>query len=261
MTERIGDAADARLDGYRNLAAPPENTFVAETERVLRRVLHSARDRIVSVLLSPSHAERLVAELQGLEAPVYIADKSVMSQVAGFQIHRGVLALVQRPPEVSIADLAGVNGPATLLVADQISDPSNLGALFRNAAAFSVAGVVLAPGCADPFYRKCVRVSVGHVLTVPLVTIASAADLDVLTEHGWELWAAELEPDAVDARSWSPGERVALVLGAEGEGVSPGIRAKCPGAVQIAKPDDADSLNVSTAAAVLLYQRTRQNRD
>ena len=250
MTQHpIEDANDERLTGYRNLAEPPEGLFVVETERVLRRALADARDQIESVLLSHSHAKRLESELTGLTT--YIADKSVMSEVAGFQIHRGVLALVRRPPKRTVADLAEAT---TLVIADQISDPSNLGALFRNAAAFNVGGMILGPGCADPFYRKCVRVSIGHVLTVPFAQLTTWSDLDALPH---DLWAAELEENAVPAHDWQPENNIALVLGAEGTGVSPAVRDRCQAAVQIPRAKHADSLNVATAAAVLLYERTR----
>lgn len=259
--EQIEDSGDRRVEAFRNLPdGPPASGFIAETERVVRRVLRSRPDLIELVLVTPSHLERMRPVLSKLDdaVPVYVASRAVMTEVAGFKIHRGVFAAGRRPAPRTVDQLVDANtgDVATIVVADRVSDPRNLGALFRTGASFGIDGLVLGPGCADPLYRKTVRVSVGHALTVDWAPTESLPDaLGLFRASGFRITGAELLEEARPARTLPGSGRLALVFGAEGDGLSSEVRDACDDFVQIEMEPDADSLNVTTAAAILLYER------
>jgi tRNA G18 (ribose-2'-O)-methylase SpoU len=261
-------ANDPRLDGYRGLAdAAPRHpdTFVAESKTVVRRLLEAGRHRIRSILATEAALVDLEASLRATTTPpdVFVAEAAVLRQVAGYAFHRGCLALVARGAPAGLdAVLAAVPaGPACVLVLDEVTDPDNVGALFRNAAAFGVAAVLLSAGCGDPCYRKAIRVSVGATLVLPFTRCGDwATTAKALTAHGFS--TAALSPDGIDLERVVPGapERLALVVGAEGAGVSPATRAAVQQRVGIPMGAAMDSLNVATAAAIALYRLTRAKR-
>jgi tRNA G18 (ribose-2'-O)-methylase SpoU len=177
-----------------------------------------------------------------------------MTGIAGYNVHRGALACASRLP---MTPTDAITGPARLLaVLEGINDLENLGALFRNAAAFSVDGVLLCPRCADPLYRRCVRVSVGQVLHVPWTRVAAWPDaLHTLRADGFELVALTPDRSATPlSRLPADGARRALLLGAEGPGLSKEALAAADQRVRIPLAPGVDSLNVATAAALAFYQ-------
>lgn len=236
-----------------------DGLFIAEGEVVLRAMLAAGRFPPVAVFVSETRAAALADVLGTLpdETPIHVATTEVMSAVAGFPLHRGVLALGRRPAPARLGeDLADLGPQALVLVCVGIANHDNVGALFRNAAAFGVDRVVLDRTCCDPLYRKAIRVSVGAALRVPFYHGATAADiLHHLAESGFERLA--LSPGA--AAGFSDVERAprrALIVGAEGPGLPADILARCRG-VRIPMAAGFDSLNVATAAAIGLHELTR----
>jgi tRNA G18 (ribose-2'-O)-methylase SpoU len=262
----ITDAGDPRLADYRALKERHLNAeggrFVAESERVVRRLLASPLG-VHSVLVTPPRLRAIEDALgDALEArrgdgdlPIYVASQSVLDEIAGFHVHRGCLAIGERP-----AARALPSGARGVVVLEDLVDVDNLGAIARNAAAFGADALVLSPRCADPFYRKAIRTSLGAVLDLPIVRFSDwPGDLENLRELGFSLIAAVVSPVATPLPRFSPPARWALLLGAEGPGLSPGAVLRCHHSVTIPMSTSlgVDSLNVATAAAVMLYALSR----
>ena len=264
------DPSDPRLDDFRGLSdaelrrrveGGPGGLFVAEGELVVRRLLGSGI-RVRSLLVSPRGLRRLADVVEGAPPfPVHVADQPVLDAVVGFHAHRGVFASAVRPDPVDPADLVrnGVGRgrpPALLAVAEDLTDHENLGALFRNAAGLGVDGVLLSPRCCDPLYRRSVRVSMGAVLTLPWARLPdTVGGLTTLAGAGWSVVGLTPDPGApdIDAVAGRLGDRVAVVLGAEGPGLTPGARAACSHLARVPMSDAVDSLNVATAAAIAFH--------
>ncbi len=229
---------------------------MAEGVRTIEGLLEQ-RWPLRSVLLSERRAAAspaLVALARTAGAEVLVAPQTLFDRVAGYHVHRGALALAVRPPE---REASGVVAAArAVLVVEGVNDFENLGALFRNAAAFGVGAVLLDPRAADPLYRRCIRVSVGHVLRVPFARVPEwPAGLSVLGRAGFTTVA--LTPGAartVDEVAAAGPERVAVMVGAEGDGLSAGALAAADLTARIPMAAGVDSLNVATAAAVALHR-------
>lgn len=262
---RIDDPDDARLEDYRTLTDPAlrkryeaeRGVFIVESALAVEALAaspHAAATR--SVLVGERRLGRMaeaVAALAAHGAAVYTAPADVLEATAGFPLHRGVVASVTRPTPVDPGALTA--GARTVLAVEGVNDHENLGALFRSAAAFGVDAVLLDPSCADPWYRRCVRVSMGHVLHVPHARAPWPGTLADLAGDGWRVVA--LTPGTPTLLHTCPvpaaDERVVVVVGAEGPGLDPGTLAG-PGVtpVRIAMADGVDSLNVAMAATVAL---------
>ena len=262
---------DRRVDDYRHLhdarvrrlmERPDDGTpgfFVAEGAHALQRLLASGR-RLRSVLVDPIRLDALAGVLGDLDAPVLVADQPTLRAVAGFPVHRGVLAAADRwdlpePAEV----LAAARRVAVL---EDINDHENLGVIFRSAGSLGVDAVLLSPRCCDPLYRRSVRVSMGHVLAVPWTRLEPWPDaLAQVTGAGFSLVALTPDAGAEPLPGWSPaGERVAVLLGAEGPGLSPAALAASHRRLAIPMRRAEDSLNVGSAAAIAFYAVTSAKR-
>jgi tRNA G18 (ribose-2'-O)-methylase SpoU len=268
---RITDADDPRVAPFRDVRDKDlrgrEGLFMAESEMVLCRLLRTP-ERIHSVLLTPHKHEQLAAELDvlGDDVPRYVAEMELMTAIAGFHIHRGVLAAGHRPHPRDL-DLDRVlghlphEGPVTLLAAEGVTNVDNMGGLFRNAAGFGVDGIVLDPTCCDPLYRKAIRVSMGHVLSIPYAVSRDwPADLARLGSQ-WDttIVAAETGARAQPLWSLSPADdRLTLVFGSESDGLRPETLAACDRVLEIPMTGAVPSLNVATASAVFLYELRRR---
>ena len=265
------DHAADPLDDYRALNDPERRRhverrggyFVVEGVLALGALLASSYP-VRSVLASERRAERVRALVAG-RAPVVVRSDDEVAAVAGFDVHRGVLAAADRLPLPDAADV--VQGARLVVVVEGIGDHENLGALFRNAAAFGLDAVLLDPTTADPLYRRSVRVSLGHVLRVPWTRLAAWPDgLGALREQGFELLALTPADDAesIDAvaagvaRSRGTGEppRLAVIVGAEGPGLTSDALAAADRRVRIPLAAGVDSLNVATAAAIAFHRLT-----
>lgn len=255
----ISDPLDPRIEGYRDIRERDlvgrQGLFVAEGEVVLRLLTRSPRFEALSVLIAERRRERLAEILEHLsdETPVYLADQPVLDQIAGFSMHRGILALARRSTPPTVSDLLGGLGDRALVLAlSGIANHDNMGGLFRNAAAFGVDAVVLNADCCDPLYRKAIRVSVGGILVTPFARLASGQDLvGALRSAG--LVPLALSPSGAQplSRLERPA-RVAVLLGAEGPGLSAEVMDQCQ-TVAIPMAAGFDSLNVSTTAGIVLH--------
>jgi len=249
-TSFVTDPADPRLDDYRELRDRRLNEegsrFVAESELGVRKLLASPL-RVHSVLLTAPRLNALEDLLAAVE--VLVAPQEVLDGVAGFHVHRGCLAIGERPREATLPAEA-----RAVVVLEDLVDVDNLGAITRNAAALGAHALVLSPRCADPFYRKAIRVSMGSVFHLPIVRASRwPAELLALRDRGFTLVGAVLDEAAVPVHAFAHPARFALVLGAEGPGLSAGTKQLCDARVTIPMAPGADSLNVATAGAVLLY--------
>jgi tRNA G18 (ribose-2'-O)-methylase SpoU len=267
----ITDPDDRRVDDYRQLhdararrlmERPGDGSpgfFVAEGAHALQRLLTSGR-RLRSVLVDRIRLEALAGVLGGLDAPVLVADQSTLRAVAGFPVHRGVLAAADRWVLPDPADVLA--GGRRVAVLEDINDHENLGVIFRSAGSLGMDAVLLSPRCCDPLYRRSVRVSMGHVLAVPWTRLEPWPQaLDRVVGAGFSLIALTPAADAEPLTVWSPaaGERVAVLLGAEGPGLSPAALAAAHRRLAIPMRQAEDSLNVGSAAAVAFYALTSTN--
>lgn len=261
---RIDSAGDPRVAPFLSIRERDlcgrQGRFIAEGTVVLRMLAraHAAGHGIVaeSILLLENRVEGLSEVLAAFPAsvPVYVASAAVFDAVAGFHMHRGVLALGSRREVPDLAALAG-RLPATSLVvaACGLSNHDNAGSIFRNAAAFGADAVFLDETSCDPMYRKAIRVSVGSVLTMPFVREGSAeAMLAVLASAGFAIWGLSPRGE-VDLDDIPPSPRTALVLGTEGEGL-PAHILKSIRTARIRQAPGLDSLNVATAAGIALHR-------
>jgi tRNA G18 (ribose-2'-O)-methylase SpoU len=262
--EVISDPDDPRIADYRALTdvelrsrwEPPHGLFIAEGELVLRRALragYAARSYLLD-------AARVGALSDLPDAPVYAASQEVLRRTTGFHVHRGVLASFHRRPLPSAGQVLAM--ARRLVVCEDVNNHTNLGAVFRSAAGLGMDGVLLSPSCADPLYRRSVRVSMGEVFAVPYATLAPWPDaLARVREAGFSLLALTPAADAVPIHRVDPAwrDRPALLLGAEGSGLSPGAIEASEARVRIPMRHGVDSLNVATAAAVACWELTRND--
>ncbi|MDY6923614.1 MAG: RNA methyltransferase [Pseudomonadota bacterium] len=260
----IDDPDDARVASFRDIRERDltgrQGLFVAEGEVVLR-VLASRASlcRPVAALVAEKRIAALADILDTLPPgiPVYSAAQPVLDGVAGFHLHRGILALGHKPGARPLDEtLANLDGEAVVVLACGIGNHDNMGGIFRAAAAFGAAAVLLDDQCCDPFYRKAIRVSVGAVLRTPMSTGLAAVDLvDALKAANFRVLA--MTPASASPLHLSPrGGRVAIVLGAEGPGLPRDLLTRCE-PVGISMSGGFDSLNVATAGAIALHHFTR----
>jgi tRNA G18 (ribose-2'-O)-methylase SpoU len=259
---RVRDPDDPRLVDYTGLTdvalrsrrEPAEGLYMAESAEVIGRALdagHQAR----SVLLE----ERWLDPLSGLlermgDIPVYAATPDVVREITGFRMHRGALAAMHRPTLPDVDDLLSTPGVRRVVVLEDIVDHTNVGAIVRSVAALGADAVLVTPRCADPLYRRSVRVSMGTVFQVPWTRIDPwPAGIGLLRQRGFTVAALALTPDAVSLDTFQAPERLALVLGTEGEGIARRTLSEVDVHVRIPMAGGVDSLNVAAAAAVAMW--------
>ncbi|MBL8764706.1 MAG: RNA methyltransferase [Phycisphaerae bacterium] len=272
----VGSADDPRLIDYlglrdahlreQHLAESPSGLFMAEGETVIRHLLAHARP-FRSMLVAANRVPALESLLRETRhdppdsLPVYVVEPCVLERVTGFNLHRGLLASAYRPPRRTWRDLTGSDRP--LVILEDLANHDNLGGIFRSVSAFNAAGVLLSPRCADPLYRKSVRVSVGAAATVPFARIEPwPRALGELRELGWNVLALATD-GAIALSEWRTTmtsynylktSRTAIVLGSEGPGLSAEARACSSETVQIPISPQSDSLNVVVAASIALWE-------
>jgi tRNA G18 (ribose-2'-O)-methylase SpoU len=262
VAEEITDPEDPRIADYRALTdvalrtafEPPHGLFIAEGELVLRRAVRAGY-RLRSMLVDVKRVD-LVADLAASvpDVPVYAATQPVLQAVTGFHVHRGILGSVHRPPMPTAAELLATS--RRIVVLEDVNTHTNVGAIFRCAAALGMDAVLLSPSCADPLYRRSVRVSMGEVFAVPYARLEPwPSALDEVRQAGFTVLALTPEPAAVSLRELSDAarSRPALLLGAEGPGLSRKALTAADVRVRIPMHRGVDSLNVAAAAAVACY--------
>ncbi len=269
----VTDTADPLLDGFRDLRDPErrrrregrDGVFVAEGVAVVGRLVRSSYPALAIVVV-PEREGAIVAEIagvDGLDAVVLaVVERSVLDAVAGFPVHRGVLALGARRPFAAVGELDPT--VRTTVVLEDCNDHENMGAVARSARALDADAMVLSPRCADPLYRRSVRVSMGEILRLPIaVADGWPSALDELREQGFRVLALTPADDAdvLDEVEVEPGERIAVLLGAEGPGLSGPALAAADQRVRIPVTPGVDSLNLGHAAAVALHHIAAARRD
>jgi tRNA G18 (ribose-2'-O)-methylase SpoU len=261
---KIDSLEDSRVLPYRHIADPDRlmqlGLFVVEGRLVARRLLDLQHWAIESFLLTEPAAEALVDVLPKTTAPIYIADQAVMNGIAGFNIHRGCLAVVKRPPAATLDRIAA--GPLSrVLVLEGVNNPDNIGGLFRSAAAFGIDLVVLGPNSGDPLYRKAIRTSMGATLAMPFVQAAQwpGAIFDLRIE-GFTVVALTPAFAAAPLDDIRPVTKLALLVGSEGSGLTREALTASTVMARIPMTPDVDSLNVTTAASIAMYHCFAEKR-
>ena len=238
----------------RRTLEPAEGLYLAESPKVIERAL-AAGHRPRSVLLLEQWLPRIEPLLEGFpDVPVYVGDSVQLEELTGFHLHRGALASMHRPADRDPLEL--LRAARRVVVLEDLADHTNVGAIFRSVAALGADGVLLSPGCADPLYRRAVRVSMGAVLQVPWARLPHWRDAGpMIRDAGYELAAFALRDDAEDLADFvtSPPERLALMFGTEGEGLTRRALGSATRCITIPMEHGVDSLNVSTAAALALW--------
>lgn len=261
---RIDDPRDPRLAIYAGVREPrllrERGLLMAEGRFVVRRLLASTRIGVQSLLVNDAALAALGAAIDGAAGAfdVYVASPDVITASTGFDMHRGCLAVAARPADVACETL--VADSRLLVVIEQVVDADNIGSVFRNAEAFGVDGVLLSPGCGDPFYRKAIRTSSGAALVVPFASAERWPDaLDDLRASGFVIVAMTPDADATDIGAFAGDRdrsrgRVAVMLGNEGHGLTAAAMARADVRLRIPMSGALDSLNIATAAGITLHR-------
>ena len=262
----ILDPADPRVDDFRDLNSVDrrpdlptgKGLVIAEGVLVAQRMVAS-RFTPHAFLGTDRRLGELEDSLRGVSAPFYRATAEVMAGVVGFHLNRGVLAAARRPPELELDDVLAE--ARTIAVLEGVNDHENLGSIFRNAAGLGVDAVVFGSGCADPLYRRAVRVSMGHALLVPFTRVQRwPGALEDVRRQGFRLLAMTPDPAAqtlAQAMDAIDDQKLAVLVGAEGPGLTETAMRASDMRVRIPMSRGTDSLNVATAAALAFYERAR----
>lgn len=271
---RVADHDDRRLADYAGVREPARlrerGLLIAEGRFVVRRLLLENPGRITlrSLLLNDAAFGALgdLLERAGPSVDIYVASPEVIKTATGFDMHRGCLALAERPAELLFDDVISTARCVTVL--ERVVDADNVGSVFRSAEAFGVDAVLLSPGCCDPFYRKAIRTSSGAALMLPWATTAPWPDaLDRLRAGGFTIAAMTPGDEAMDVgefvKTAAARSRIALLLGTEGHGLTPDTLARAHVRVRIPMTGTLDSLNIATAAGIAMHRlhEARQRED
>jgi tRNA G18 (ribose-2'-O)-methylase SpoU len=255
----VADVRDARLSDYSAIdpriprrdierAAVSGGYAICEGPLLVRRTLETDA-RVRSVLVTPSRLRKLADILEGVDAPIYVAEKAVLEEIVGYAFHRGAVASVERPAPRPLAAL--LEGARRIAVCEGITDHENLGSIFRNAAAFGLDAVLLDPTTCDPLYRRSIRVSMGHALRMPWARVEPwPAGLDRLRELGFTCMALTPGADSIVLDEIDRSVPIAFLLGAEGPGLTAAALARADVRVRIPMAPGVDSLNVAATSAL-----------
>jgi tRNA G18 (ribose-2'-O)-methylase SpoU len=267
----ITDLADPRLADYAHLTdvalkkarGSEHGLYLAESLLVMERALRAGHEPR-SVLALGGSVDDAVRAVGDRDVPLFVGPGELLEELTGYVLHRGLIASMHRPALPTVESLLGGSradgvtsgGARRVVVLENVADPTNVGAIFRSVAAIGADAVLVTPRCSDPFYRRAIRVSMGTVLQVPWTRVGDwPSTRETLVAAGFHIAALALTDDAVDLRAFAATapDRVALVLGAEGEGLTPEAIAAADTVVQIPMAHGIDSLNVAATAAVAMY--------
>jgi tRNA G18 (ribose-2'-O)-methylase SpoU len=258
-------ADDTRVSDYRNLTdvqwrqrmEPAEGLFLAEGEKVISRGL-AAGYTPRSAIMTPRWLPNLASVLEPFDIEVLLAEEAVLKGIVGFRLHRGALAAFERRPLPAVAAVIGQ--ARRVVVLEDLVDHTNVGLVFRTAAALGIDAILVSPRCADPYYRRSVKTSMGAVLSLPW-TVADPwlGTLDSMRSDGWELAALTPAADALDIRQLANQTpmRLGLLLGTEGPGLTQEAQLRATVRLRIPVTSRVDSLNVAAAAAIACYELGR----
>jgi tRNA G18 (ribose-2'-O)-methylase SpoU len=273
---RIETFADPRLSAYRDLtdvalrkkSEPATGVYIAESAKIIERAIACGHTP-VSILMADNWLEKMRGLLPSISAndfgeiDVFTGSYSVLEELTGFHVHRGALAEMVRPQPMSLESI--LDNSRIIAVLEDIVDHTNVGAIFRAAAGLGIDAILITPECADPLYRRSIRVSMGSVFTLPWTRIPDWPDsieslkrlgfttVAISPENGVGAQALDLREFATHSQSTHKDERTALILGTEGEGITPASLSNCDHSVYIPMSNDVSSLNVASAAAVVFW--------
>ncbi|CBT75819.1 putative RNA methyltransferase [Glutamicibacter arilaitensis Re117] len=259
---QVADLSDARLDEYLRLSeahlrmrTDVENgLYIAESTKVVQRAIN-AEHVPRSFLLAEKHLDQLVEEFNRFpDAPIFIGDDRQLEDLVGFHLHRGAMASMNRPEPLDLSQVLEASSRVAIL--EDIADHTNLGAIIRSASGLGVDAVLLTPKCVDPWYRRSARVSMGTVFDLPWVRMLSwPEDIRTLKQHGYQMLAMELTDDAIPLNEVqiTAGQKVAMILGNEGRGVTAQALEAVDQTVIIPMHREVDSLNVGAASAIAFW--------
>ena len=249
----------------RNKQDPEKGLFIAESPKVIERALNAGYEP-VSLLMEQKHITGDAADIIARcgDIPVYTAEREVLAGLTGYELTRGVLCALRRRPLPSVEELCA--SAHRIAILESIVDPTNVGAIFRSAAALNLDAVLVTPTCCDPLYRRAVRVSMGTVFQIPWTRIGNThtdwphPGMDQLKALGFKTAAMALSDDSVsiDAPTLASEEKLAIILGTEGDGLSLRTIADCDYTVRIPMAHQVDSLNVAAASAVAFWELRRR---
>ncbi len=249
----LADYAGLTDVALRRLSEPAGGLYIAESSKVIARAI-AAGHRPRSVLVQDQWLSEMEQLLHPFDVPIYVGAPGLLERLTGFNLHRGALAAMHRPPLASVDEI--IAGARRVVVIEDVVDHTNIGAIFRAAAGLGADAVLVTPRAADPLYRRSVRVSMGTVLQVPWTRLPEWPEgADVLKRAGFHIVALALAEDAVtlDVLADDPPERLALLLGTEGDGLSRDAVSHADTVVTIPMFNGVDSLNVASASAVALW--------
>ena len=265
VLHEVHDAADPRLGDYRDLRdvqlrrslEAEHGLFLAEGEKVVRRAVEAGYEPR-SFLMAPRWLEGLADVLDRTDAPCFVLSEALAEEVTGFHVHRGALASLHRRPPRTVAEV--IEGARSVLVLEDVVDHTNVGAIFRSGAALGFDAVLLSPRCADPLYRRSIKVAMGAVFSLPWARLDDWYDaMPLLSEAGFTTVALTLADDATAIEEAVDGvDRIALVLGSEGPGLSSRWQSTADRRAVIPMSAGIDSLNVAAASAVACYVAARR---
>lgn len=248
-----------------NKANPSEGIFIAESPKVIERALDSGY-KPVSILVEHKHidgeAKYIIARCNNI--PIYTAEFKVLTQLTGFKLTRGMLCAMHRPPLPTVADIC--KNARRIAILENVMNPTNVGAIFRSAAALNIDAVLLTPNCSNPLYRRAIRVSMGNVFLIPWTFIGSDIDdwitngMRYIHDLGFKSVAMALTDNSVsiDNPHLKAEDKLAIILGAEGDGLVNTTISNCDYTVKIPMSNNVDSLNVAAASAVAFWELTKQ---
>ena len=249
----------------RNKQDPEKGLFIAESPKVIERALNAGYEP-VSLLMEQKHITGDAADIIARcgDIPVYTAEREVLAGLTGYELTRGVLCALRRRPLPSVEELCA--SAHRIAILESIVDPTNVGAIFRSAAALNLDAVLVTPTCCDPLYRRAVRVSMGTVFQIPWTRIGNThtdwphPGMDQLKALGFKTAAMALSDDSVsiDDPTLASEEKLAIILGTEGDGLSLRTIADCDYTVRIPMAHQVDSLNVAAASAVAFWELRRR---
>jgi tRNA G18 (ribose-2'-O)-methylase SpoU len=267
-TIRIDGPADPRVDAYHNLSDSEllrqRGQFVAEGRFILQRVVEDPRFSLRSVLMNEANYRALSETLSAVppDVPILVCETPDFLGITGFNLHRGCLALVERPAPTASCEI--LRDARTIVVLEGVTNADNVGGVFRNAAAFGADGVLLSPTCCDPFYRKAIRTSMGATLRVPFARIDDwPSGLADVRATGFTLVALSPRQTSVALDEFVESDRparIALLIGTEGAGLSDGALAASDQSVRIPIRESVDSLNLAVACGIALARLSREGR-
>lgn len=248
-----------------NRHEPEKGIFIAESPKVVERALNAGY-RPISLLLERKHIQGEAAEVVSRckDLPIYTADFNVLTRLTGFQLTRGVLCAMHRPPLPTVAEVCA--DASRIAILENVVNPTNVGAIFRSAAALGFDAILLTPACSNPLYRRAIRVSMGTVFQIPWtylgneVSETTPTDLSTIKKSGFQTVAMALTDNSVsiDDPSLGSAEKLAVILGTEGEGLADATIESCDFTAKIPMAAGIDSLNVAAASAVAFWQLRRR---